>query len=207
MLRGCALRSTRLALRASASCYACAVMEEASDEELVQCIGDADPRREAAEAVLCRRFAPRIRLYGLKHLRDADRARDLTQTVLVALLRAARERRIDDPERVHRFVFGTCRNTVARMRKQELRVPLATDEAVAALASVPPPTIELNALFACLAKLEQRASQVVMMSFLEGRTADEIALALAARPGNIRVIRHRAVGFLRQCLDGEGGTV
>jgi RNA polymerase sigma-70 factor, ECF subfamily len=182
-------------------------MEATPDEELVQWIADGDPRREAAEAVLCRRFAPRIRLYGLKHLRNADRTRDLTQTVLVALLRAARERRIDDPHRVARFVFGTCRNTVARMRKQEARVPLATDEAIAALASVPPQTIELNALFACLAKLEQRASQVVMMSFLEGRSADEIALALAARPGNVRVIRHRALGFLRQCLDGDGAVL
>jgi RNA polymerase sigma-70 factor (ECF subfamily) len=182
-------------------------MEDATDEDLVQWIADADPRREAAEVVLCRRFAPRIRLYGLKHLRDADQTRDLTQTVLVALLRAARERRIDDPQRVARFVFGTSRNTVARMRKQAARVPLATDEAVAELAAVPPPTIELNALFACLAKLEQRASQVVMMSFLEQRSADEIAVALASRPGNIRVIRHRALGFLRQCLDAEGGTL
>jgi RNA polymerase sigma-70 factor, ECF subfamily len=182
-------------------------MEDATDEDLVQYIADADPRREAAEAVLCRRFAPRIRLYGLKHLRDPERTRDLTQTVLVALLRAARERRIDDPQRVGRFVFGTCRNTVARMRKQAARAPFATDEAIAALAAVPPQIVELNALFACLAKLEQRASQVVMMSFLEGRSADEIGTALATRPGNIRVIRHRALGFLRQCLDGESGTV
>jgi RNA polymerase sigma-70 factor (ECF subfamily) len=182
-------------------------MDDAADEELIQCIADDDPRREAAEAALCRRFAPRIRLYGLKHLRDADRTRDLTQTVLVVLLRAARERRIDDAERVDRFVFGTCRNTVARMRKQEARAPLAADETIAALAAVPSQTVELNALFGCLAKLEPRASQVVMMSFLEGRSADEIAVTLAARPGNIRVIRHRALGFLRQCLDGESGTV
>jgi DNA-directed RNA polymerase specialized sigma24 family protein len=45
-----------------------------------------------------------------------------------------------------------------------------------------------------------------MMSFLEERSADEIATALATRAGNVRVIRHRALGFLRQCLDAEGGA-
>jgi RNA polymerase sigma-70 factor (ECF subfamily) len=195
----------RLTGRAGAACYADAPMKDASDAELVQCIADGDPQRQAAEAALCHRYAPRIRLYGLKHLRDADRTRDLTQTVLVALLQAAREGRIDHPDRVDRFVFGTCRNTVARMRQHSARVPLATEEFIARLASVPPPVIELNALFACLAKLEQRASQVVMMSFLEERSADEIATALATRAGNVRVIRHRALGFLRQCLDAEGG--
>ena len=39
-------------------------------------------RDRDAEGELCRRFAPRIRLYGLRHLGDEDRARDLE--VLVA---------------------------------------------------------------------------------------------------------------------------
>ncbi len=182
-------------------CYRCARMEEASDLELVQSIAAAGPDRPSAEAVLCRRFAPRIRLYGLKHLRDPERTRDLVQSVLVAVLQAAREQRIDDPARVARFVLGTCRNTVASMRYQAARVPVVADEVVAELAAVPPETIELNALYACIAKLEARASQVLMMTFLEERSADEIATKLATAPGNVRVIRHRALGQLRQCLD------
>jgi RNA polymerase sigma-70 factor, ECF subfamily len=181
-------------------------MEDASDLELVQCIAGATPHRPAAESVLCRRFAPRIRLYGLKHLRDPERTRDLVQTVLVAVLQAARERRIDDPARVDRFVLGTCRNTVASMRHQAARVPVVADDVLAELASVPPEVVELKALFACLAKLEARASQVLMMSFLEERSADEIAATLGAAPGNVRVIRHRALGQLRQCLDAGGGS-
>jgi len=181
-------------------------MDEMSDAELVECIAEAGPRRKAAEAALCRRFAPRIRLYGVKHLRDEDLTRDLTQTVLVAVLQAARQRRIDDPQRVDRFVFGTCRNTVARMRQQVARLPLATDEAIAALATVPPLTVELNALFACIAKLEERASLVLVMSFLEERSAAEIATKLSLAAGNVRVIRHRALGALRQCLDSGEGT-
>jgi RNA polymerase sigma-70 factor (ECF subfamily) len=175
-------------------------MEDVSDLELVQWIAVEGPQRPNAEAALCKRYAPRIRLYGLKHLRDPERTRDLVQTVLVAVLQAAREQRIADPAHLDRFVLGTCRNAVSRMRQQTARVPLVPDEVIAELA-VPPRAIEMNALFACLSKLEWRASQVLMMSFLEERSADEIATKLATAPGNVRVIRHRALGQLRQCLD------
>jgi RNA polymerase sigma-70 factor (ECF subfamily) len=199
--------STRLTASARVSCYSGVRMDDVSDAELVKCIAEAGSRREAAEAALCRRFAPRIRLYGIKHLRDHDLAGDLTQIVLVAVLSAARQRRIDDPERVDRFVFGTCRNTVARMRQHAARAPLATDEALATLATVAAaPRVELSALFACIAKLEHRASLVLTMSFLEERTADEIAAKLSIGAGNVRVIRHRALGALRQCLDIAEGT-
>jgi RNA polymerase sigma-70 factor (ECF subfamily) len=212
MARGCCAtwqkRSECDELEASrdspSSCYARARMEDATDAELLRCIAESGPRQTAAEAVLCRRFAPRIRLYGLKHLRDPDRTRDLTQTVLVAVLQAARDRRIEDPQRVDRFVFGTCRNTVARMRQRSAKTVVAPDDIIAELATVPAPATELNALFECLAKLEQRARQVLMMTFIEERSADEIALSLSINAGNVRVIRHRALGSLRQCLDPGG---
>ena len=65
---------------------------EAPDGELVRLIAAGAADAPAAEAELCRRFAPRIRLYGLRHLRDEDRARDLVQAVLLAVLQAARGR-------------------------------------------------------------------------------------------------------------------
>ena len=50
---------------------------DATDGELARAIG-AGPS-EAAESELYRRFAPRVRLYGLRHLRDEESARDLVQ--------------------------------------------------------------------------------------------------------------------------------
>ena len=49
---------------------------ELSDAELVLQIGSGD--REA-EAELIRRMAPRVRLYGLRHLRDEEAADDLNR--------------------------------------------------------------------------------------------------------------------------------
>jgi RNA polymerase sigma-70 factor (ECF subfamily) len=177
-------------------------VEELSDAELVQRIAHGPPLRAAAEAALCERFALRVRLYGQRHLRDAERARDLVQAVLVAVLEAARQGRIDDPQRLDRFVLGTCRNTASRVRQQAARTPLAdADAANAALTALPPAHADLMGLFACLRELEERAQRVLQLAFFEERSAEEIAGALALSAGNVRVIRHRALAALRQCLD------
>ena len=53
---------------------------EASDAELAGRVRGGD---RAAEAELFRRLAPRVRLYGLRHLRDPAAADDLVQDVLL----------------------------------------------------------------------------------------------------------------------------
>src|SRR5689334_6809277 len=113
-----------------------AVLDTTSDAELARRIMHAGQER-AAEAELCRRFAPRVRLYGLKHLRDEDRARDLVQVVLVAMIEAIRAGRVEDPERVDRFVLGMCRNLAGRARYHEARA-IVTDVEELDLASVMP---------------------------------------------------------------------
>jgi RNA polymerase sigma-70 factor (ECF subfamily) len=66
--------------------------EAPEDAELARRIAAAGARPDAgAEAELCRRLAPRIRLYGLRHLRDPHAAHDLVQQVLLATLERLRE--------------------------------------------------------------------------------------------------------------------
>jgi RNA polymerase sigma-70 factor (ECF subfamily) len=178
-------------------------VEAVPDAELVQCIAAGAAAARAAEVELCRRYAPRVRLYGCKHLRDDERARDLVQIVLVGVLEAVRAGRVDDPRHLDRFVLGTCRNSVARMRQQDTRTPLASEEAVAALAVPGVERVELPALYGCVSRLERRAQQVLMLSFFEDQRAEHIASALSLSAGNVRVIRHRALAAIRQCLDGE----
>src|SRR5215470_4393750 len=103
------------------------------DGQLVWAIAAGADGAGAAEAELCRRFAPRIRLYGLRHLRDEDRARDLVQAVLLVVLEAARAGRIADPERVDRFMLGTSRNVALRIRAGDARS--AGDAALATIAA------------------------------------------------------------------------
>ena len=116
---------------------------EAPDAELVRAIAARADDAPAAEAELCRRFAPRIRLYGLRHLRDEDRAADLVQAVLLAVLQAARAGRIADPDRVDRFMLGTSRNVALRMRETDGRS--AGDAALAAIAAPDEPLERIDA--------------------------------------------------------------
>ena len=87
----------------------------ASDSELVHEITTTGST--AAEAELCRRLAPRLRLYGLRHLRDEHAAADLVQHVLLIMLKSIRAGRVRDPEKLASFVLGTCRMTVLDLRR------------------------------------------------------------------------------------------
>ena len=72
-----------------------------SDGELVRRIGLGPDA--VAEAGLFDRMAPRIRLYGLRHLRDRDAAEDLVQNVLIVTLEALRAGRLREGDRLARF--------------------------------------------------------------------------------------------------------
>lgn len=158
-----------------------------------------------AERELCERFAQRIRLYGLRHLGDEAAAADLVQDVLLVLLHSVREGRIQDPAHLERFVLGTCRNLVAKIRRGEQRtrtferaaLPLAED-------GLPPAFSHLDAarLGSCLGHLDARGLRVVLLTFQEERSAEEIAAELGTTPGNVRVIRHRAMAALQRCVGG-----
>src|ERR1043165_6688164 len=157
----------------------------------------------AAEAELCRRFAPRVRLYGLNHLRDEDRARDLVQAVLVTVITALRAGRVEDCDRIDRFMLGTARNVSMKMRDQDARAtPMAPDELpqMVAAATTREASIDVEALMRCIARLEQRAPTVLHLSFYRDKQADEIATVLDTTAGNVRVVRHRAIAQLKNCL-------
>lgn len=179
------------------------VADDATDAELTRAIAEGGELGRQAEVVMCRRFAPRIRMYGLRHLRDDDRARDLTQTVLVGLLQATREGRVEDASKLDRFVLGTCRNTALRMRELAARARPAEDDEIAALASAPIERVDVGPLVHCFAKLDARGQSIVRMSFTEERSAEDIGALLEMSPVNVRVARHRALAALRKCLDGQ----
>ena len=180
---------------------------EASDATLLASIAGGGAGRREAERALCQRYAPRIRLYGLRHLRDEDRARDLVQTVLLSVLQAAREGRVQVPDQMVRFVLGTCRNAVLRVRETDRRAEPAQDEVLVAAAGHETPRDPVNAavLLRCLGSLGERARRVLELSFHEELESEQVAARLEVSRGNVRVIRHRALAALRACLDAPTG--
>jgi RNA polymerase sigma-70 factor, ECF subfamily len=162
--------------------------------------------RLAAEHELCVQLAPRIRLYGLRHLRDEAAAADLVQEALIVLLEAARCGRIEDPEHVERFVLGTCRNLVSRSRRDERRSNAFQGAVLPLSAAELPPAfsrLDVARVALCLGKVGAREQRVVVLTFQEDRSAEEIATQLGISPGNVRVLRHRAMAALERCVEGS----
>ena len=161
----------------------------------------------AAEAELYRRLAPRVRLYGLRHLRDRAAAADLVQQVLLMKLERLRAGEVREPERIASFVLGACRMTVMEMRRgQKRREEILELHADKEQAFEPPEPLVLDPdrLAGCLEQLSERERSVVVMSFFADKAADEVGAALALSAGNVRVIRHRALGRLRDCMGADG---
>src|SRR5512132_3132771 len=73
------------------------------------------------EAELYRRFAPRVRLYGLRHLRDAAAAQDLVQQVFVVTIERLRRGEVRNVEAIGSFILGTSRTVAADLRRTEKR--------------------------------------------------------------------------------------
>lgn len=157
------------------------------------------------ERWICERFAGRIRVYGLRHLRDEQAARDLVQQVLLGTIEALREGRVENPDRIDAFVLGTARNIARDMRRSGMRQLRVAENASAGLPEgwEPEwPRVDRIRLEGCLRGLEPRERVLVTMTFAEDRTAEEISKALSLTTGNVRVIRHRALARLRSCVEG-----
>lgn len=180
------------------------------DADLARRITGAAPAIDAeAEAELCRRFAPRIRLYGRKHLRDRDLAEDLVQQVMVVTLERLRGARVRDPERIASFVLSTCRLTATDLRRTAARRAQLLEQygeaLVPACAAEPTHALDRDRLLRCLERLAERERSVILTSFFEMKDAEAIARELRLTPGHLRVVRHRAIGRLRTCM--EAGAV
>ena len=179
------------------------------DADLAQLIAASDPAAVEAEGVLFRRYAPRVQLYGLKHLKSRAAAEDLTQQVMLRVLEAIRAGRVEDPASLSSFIFGTCRHVSWDMRRADLRQRKIERENEGLRVDFRPPEHsqrDVVRLFSCFFELPERESQVLRMSFMEDRTADEIAQRLGLSAGNVRVIRCRALAKLASCMGEENAS-
>ncbi|MCI4568945.1 sigma-70 family RNA polymerase sigma factor [Lysobacter sp. CFH 32150] len=162
-----------------------------------------------AEAELYRLLAPRARRYGLRHLRDPHAADDLMQHVISLTLEQLRTGQLREPERVLSFVLGACRLTVLELRRGARRreellqyygealLPDVADDA---------PWTGHQRVADCLQRLPERERSVVLLSFIEEREAGDVGAALGLSAGNVRVIRHRAIARLRDCVESTGAN-
>lgn len=159
---------------------------------------------------LLAQFGDRIRLYGLRHLGDADAAEDLVQEVVLTTLDKLREGEIRELDRLPSFVLGTCRMRVRNEhRGRQRRGALLQAHADAAAPAAPVDAVhplDARRLAQCLAGLPERARTLLLLTFYGGQTAPEVARELQMSAQNVRVLRHRSLARMRACMQGSSAA-
>jgi RNA polymerase sigma-70 factor, ECF subfamily len=183
-------------------------IEAVSDEALARRIA-AGPAgsTDAEESELYRRFAPRVRLYGRRHLRSDAGADDLAQEVLLLTIERLRAGEVQKVEQIGSFILGTSRMMChSERRVARRREALAARFVDRSIETAPPPLSALDGprVAACLRGLAERERLVVLLTYYAERDAPRIAEDLSLSPGAVRVIRHRAIARLRECVMGRG---
>jgi RNA polymerase sigma-70 factor (ECF subfamily) len=155
------------------------------------------------ETQLFERFAPRIRAYGLRHLRSAAAADDLVQQVMIIVIEAQRAGKIREPEKLASFVLGTCRLVAQRAHSTDRRRERLLDRfAPRGEVATQHEPLDLERLRECLGKLPDRERTIVALTYYAERDGDAIAAELGMTAGNVRVVRHRAMSHLHECVGG-----
>lgn len=159
----------------------------------------------AAAGTLCERFVPAVRAFARRRLVTTEAVDEFTQDVMLVLLEALGAGKLEDPARLPGFVLGICKNLARdRARQRERRTGLlatyAAEFASFAPATPEKPTYEIMHLEDCLVSLSARAREMVRLAYGEAASPAEIARALAVSEGNARVLRHRTLAALRECM-------
>ncbi len=157
-----------------------------------------------AEAELYRLLAPRVRRYGLRHLRDAHAAADLMQHVMALTIEQLRSGALREPERVLSFVLGACRLTVIDHKRGERRREALLERYADALPIADlhvEPRLDEQRVADCLERLPERERAVLVLTFYDDQSSQAVARQLGLSAGNVRVVRHRGIDKLRRCVD------
>jgi RNA polymerase sigma-70 factor (ECF subfamily) len=162
---------------------------------------------EATIADLVRRFAPAVRTFARRRLRGADAVDEFAQDVLLRFVQALREGAIEDPARIGGFVLGICRNLARERARSAERRALLWEQFGSVLADAEDEpqvaSYQLALLEDCLSQIAQRSREVLRHAFVDGESAAEIAARLATTEGNVRVVRHRALAAMRDCMSSK----
>jgi RNA polymerase sigma-70 factor, ECF subfamily len=175
----------------------------ASDAALAAAIASAPSgRAHEEEAELYRRFAPRVRLFALRYLRNEAAAQDLMQRVFVVTLERLRAGDVRHHDAIGSFILGTSRTIMQADRRTHAHRQVLADQFAdrAETVTMRDELLDAPRLHRCLEALPSRDRTILVLTFYAEKTSGEIAAEMQLAPGAVRVARHRALAKLRDCV-------
>lgn len=176
-----------------------AAAQDVGPEEVAERVARGEA---AAEDELARRFRPRVLSLLAARTRDREAARELCTDVLMAVLRALREGRVHEPERLAGFVLGTARNLAHNHLRARRRRPVAEPLSDELAEDAAPDAVEARerreALRDALARLAPLDRYIVARVALEGRGSAEVAAELGLSAEVVRARKCRALKRLSE---------
>jgi RNA polymerase sigma-70 factor (ECF subfamily) len=150
-----------------------------------------------AEDEVARLYDKRVFVMVLARTHDREAARDLTQEVLIALLKSLRNGDVREPERLAAFVYGIARNLVnnyfRRCTQQPRTDPLDDDFPVAAKNDDPEAFDRMAILHGMLNRTDPVDRKILLMMLVEGYKAAEVASQLNLSSDVVRQRKSRAL--------------
>ena len=162
----------------------------------------------SAEAELVDRFYARIYAMALARTGEREVARDLSQEVMLAVLRALREGRLREEDGLAGYVWTTARNQISyyfrrRAVRSEEPVPDALESELPDPEECLHDSRRRRAARLALDRLGRADRQLLYLSFFEGLKPREVAARLGLAPPVVRMRKSRALKRARAVLERE----
>jgi RNA polymerase sigma factor (sigma-70 family) len=165
--------------------------EQASLAERIR-TGDAP-----AEGAFVLAFRQKVFIMLLARIRNAEDAREITQDVMFSVLRALRDGRVREIEKLSAFVHGTARNLANNYlrchNQRPADVPITPDMLLVDPVNQTEISDRLRLVHQALQRLDLVDRRILTMTLLEGLKPGEIAGKLSLNPELVRQRKSRAL--------------
>jgi RNA polymerase sigma-70 factor, ECF subfamily len=161
---------------------------------------------QVAEEELVRTYSRRVHAIALARTRDREVARDLTQDVLLAVIKALRAKMLRDADKLESFIQGTAKNLInnyfrTRVRRSEISLEAAFfnvwDGVLESEAAERGRFVQQE-----LERCNPLDQQILLFSVVDGHSLAEVAKRLGMSYDAVRARKSRLVRKMEKKLGG-----
>jgi RNA polymerase sigma factor (sigma-70 family) len=164
-----------------------------SSRSIVERIARGD---RTAEEELAAAFLPRIHTYVAARAHDRELSLEVGQETVLAVVCAARDGKIRDPESLPAFIYGTARNLMndaLRRRSQEKLEPISTDVAEPEAPASHEDSQRLREAHRAINRLDSRDRHILLLTMVDGLKPGAIAAKVGLSSIVVRRRKRRAL--------------